>query len=152
MKRKSYITIRTFSFTRNLMVAVTFQIKPLLNIWSIPRNFNENASWFPKLKERLSEIRWQEDIRISFDNVKTTVRKMTNWKAPGTDFVQGYWFKRFSTLHSRLTEQLQTCVVEGNVPTWMTKRKTTLIQKDQEKGNAANIYCPIAYLTPCARC
>ena len=34
----------------------------------------------------------------------------------------------------------------GDVPIWMTKEKTTLIQKDPEKGNAANNYCPIAYL------
>ena len=69
---------------------------------------------------------------------------MTNWKAFGPAFVQGYWFKRFSTLHSRLTEHLQTCVVVGDLPTWMTKGKTKLIQKDPEKGNAANNYCPIA--------
>ena len=97
------------------------------NIWSIPGNFNKTASWLPKVKERLSEIEKQEDIRISVENVKTTIRKMTNWKAPGSDFVQGYWFKRFLTLHSRLIEHLQTCVVVGDVPTWMTKRKTTLI-------------------------
>ena len=34
----------------------------------------------------------------------------------------------------------------GDVPTWMTKGKRTLIQKDPEKENAANKYCPIAYL------
>ena len=71
---------------------------------------------------------------------------MTNWKALDSDCIQGYWFKRFSTLHSRLTEHLQTCVVEGDVPTWMTKERTTLIQKDPEKGNAANNYRPIACL------
>ena len=60
--------------------------------------------------------------------------------------VQGYWFKRFSSLHTRLTELLQTCIVVGDVPTWMTKGKTTLIQKDPEKGNAANNYRPIACL------
>ena len=59
---------------------------------------------------------------------------MTNWKAPGPDW--GDRFKRFSTLHSRLTEHLQTC----DVQTWMTKLKTTLIQKDPEKGNPANNY------------
>ena len=26
------------------------------NIWSIPGNLNKNASWLPKVKERLSEI------------------------------------------------------------------------------------------------
>ena len=86
------------------------------NIWSIPGNFNENGSWLPKVKERLSEIDKQEDIRISVENVKTAIRKMTNWKVPGPDCVQGYWFKRFSSLHSRLTEHLQTCVVVGDVP------------------------------------
>ena len=76
------------------------------NIWSIRGNFKENASWLPKVKERLSEIDKQEDIRISVENVKTAIRKMTNWKVPGPDCVQGYWFKRFSSLHSRLTEHL----------------------------------------------
>ena len=66
------------------------------------------------------------------------IRKMTNWKAPGPDCVQRYWFKRFSTLHSKLTELLQICVVEGNVPTWMTKGRTTLIHRDPQKRNAAN--------------
>ena len=117
------------------------------NIWSIPGNFNKNASWLPKVKERLSEFDKQEDIRISVENVKTTIKKMTNWKAPGLDCVQGYWFKKFSTLHSTLTEHLQTCVVEDDVPTWMTRGRTTLIQKDPAKGNAANNYRPIACLT-----
>ena len=71
---------------------------------------------------------------------------MTNWKTLSPDCVQGYWFTRFSTLYSRLTEHLQTCIVVGGVPTWMTKGKTTLIQKDPEKGHAANNYRPIACL------
>ena len=71
---------------------------------------------------------------------------MTYWKAPGPHCVQGYWFKRFSTLPTRLTEHLQTYVVLGDVPTWMTQRKTTLIQNDSEKGNAANNYHPIVCL------
>ena len=60
------------------------------NIWFIPGSFNENASWVPKVKERLSEIDKLEDIRISAENVKTTIRKMTSWKASGPDCVQGY--------------------------------------------------------------
>ena len=51
---------------------------------------------------------------------------MTNWKASGPDCVQGYWFKRFSSLHCRLTKHLQACVAVGDVATWMTKRKTAL--------------------------
>ena len=73
------------------------------------------------MKERLSETEKEENIRISVENVKTTIKKMNNWKGPGPDCVQRYWFKRISILYSRLTENLQTCVVVGDVPTWMTK-------------------------------
>ena len=78
--------------------------------------------------------------------MKMTIRKMTYWKSPGPDCVLGYWFKRFSTLHCRLTEHLQTFVVSGRCTNMDGKGKTTLIQKDPEKGNAANNYRPIAYL------
>ena len=71
---------------------------------------------------------------------------MTNRKAPGFDCVQEYWLRRFLALHSRLTEHLQTCFVVGDVPTLMKKGKTKLIQKDPEKGNAANNYGSTAYL------
>ena len=42
----------------------------------MPGNFNENASWLPKVGESLSEIEKQEDIGISVENVKTAIRKM----------------------------------------------------------------------------
>ena len=47
------------------------------------------------VKERLSEIDKQEDIRISVENEKTAIKKMNKWRAPGPHCVQGYWFKRF---------------------------------------------------------
>ena len=42
------------------------------------------------MKQRLREIDKQEDTKISVKNVKTTIRKMTNWKVPGPDCVQEY--------------------------------------------------------------
>ena len=41
----------------------------------------------PQGETRLSEIDKQKDIRISAEGVKTTTRKMTNWKVPGPDCV-----------------------------------------------------------------
>ena len=100
-------------------------LKKLLNFGAIFGRYlvNENVSWLPKVKERLSEIAKQEDIRVSVENVKMATRKIANWKTPGSDCAQDYWFKRFSRWHSRLTEHLQTCIVVGDVPTWMTKGK-----------------------------
>ena len=71
---------------------------------------------------------------------------MANWKAAGPDLVQGYWFKKLPGLHPRLQLHLQECVNQGNVPEWMARGRTVLIQKDPTKGIQANNYRPIACL------
>ena len=62
------------------------------------------------------------------------------------DLVQGYWFKKLSVLHARLQLHLQDCVNLGNVPEWIVKGRTVLIQKDAMKGSQADNYCPITCL------
>ena len=41
---------------------------------------------------------------------------------------------------------MNRCLQDAQVPDWMTKGKTTLIQKDPSKGIAPNNYRPITYL------
>ena len=41
---------------------------------------------------------------------------------------------------------LTKCLARGEVPLWMNKGRTVLIQKDKDKGTAANIYRPITCL------
>ena len=65
---------------------------------------------------------------------------MSNWKAAGSDNVQGFWFKRTTSLHSKLTQHLQECVNAGQVPTWMTEGHTVLIMKDKNKGTVVGNY------------
>ena len=45
-----------------------------------------------------------------------------------------------------LAQCLNKCVEEGNVPDWMVKGRTVLIQKDQAKGKVAGNYRPITCL------
>ena len=50
-------------------------------------------------------------------------------------------------LHSgRLALEMNRCLQDAHVPEWMTKGKTTLIQKDPSKGTAPNNYRPITCL------
>ena len=86
----------------------------------------------------------QEDITIK--DIRTGVSKMANWKAAGPDYVQGYWLKKLPGLHARLQLHLKDCVNLGNVPEWMVKRRTVLIQKDAMKGTWADNYHPITCL------
>ena len=116
------------------------------NIWSNPGTHNIEARWISKVKESLQNVRQQQNIAISIKSVKNGIKRMTNWKAPGPDGVQGYWFKRFSNLHSRIAQHLQECVETGSVPEWMTTGRTSLIQKDVGKGKIASNYRPITCL------
>ena len=65
---------------------------------------------------------------------------MANWKAASPELVQGFWFKKLTGLHARLQECLLDCVCQANVPEWMVRGRTVLIQKDPAKGVQASNY------------
>ena len=71
---------------------------------------------------------------------------MPNWKSPGPDLVQGFCLKYFSSLHERARLQLKKCLDSGFVPSWFTRGRTSLLQKDKSKGNVAINYRPITCL------
>ena len=50
------------------------------------------------------------------------------------------------SIHDRLALEMNRCLQDVHVPEWMTKGKTTLIQKDPSKGTAPNNYRPITCL------
>ena len=74
------------------------------------------------------------------------LKKISNWKTPGHDGIHGFWFKKFIPIPDRLALEMNRCLQDAQVPDWMTKGKTTLIQKDPNKGTTANNYRPITCL------
>ena len=80
------------------------------------------------------------------DLLRTTLKRISNWKAQGHDGIHGFWFKKFTSIHDRLVLEMNRCLQDAQVPEWMTKGKTTLIQNDPSKGTAPNNYRPITYL------
>ena len=75
------------------------------------------------------------------------VSGMSNWKAPGPDGVQGFWFKKLTNLHHRVTKHSQACLNTVIEPQWVTKGRILLIIKDIKKGEVASNYRPIGCLT-----
>ena len=88
----------------------------------------------------------QEEVEIITEKIKKILRKMPNWKAPGPDFVQGFWLKNVKSIQEGLRRNLQIYLENGNVPMWITKGRTILMQKDKEKGKAVSNYRPNACL------
>ena len=101
------------------------------NIWGVPG---------PEPEEDLprSETK-QISCTITMRQMKESLRKMRNWKAPGVDGVHGYWLKRFTSLHGSLLEHLNRAV-ENGCPEWMTTGKTCLLPKDKP-GDTRPVTC-----------
>ena len=76
--------------------------------------------------------------------MRNKVRKLPNWKAPGPDGLQGYWFKHLPSQHERIVRQMNDMIRNTtNIPDWLTKGRTVLCQKDSQKGNAVDNFGPI---------
>ena len=101
------------------------------------------------MKDLQSEVNVtkQEKVDITKESLKKILGRMPNWKSPGPDLVQGFWLKNFSSLHGRVRSQLKECLDSGFVSSWLTRRRTSLLQKDKSKGNIVSNYRPITCLS-----
>ena len=115
------------------------------NIWSQSADHKKDAKWLQDLRIEVN-VKKQEKIDITTGSLKKILGRMPNWKSPGPDLVQGFWLKSFSSLHERARLQLKECLDSGFVASWLTRGRTSLLQKDKSKGNVASNYRPITCL------
>ena len=115
------------------------------NIWSQSADHKKDAKWLQDLRSEVN-VKKQEKIDITTGSLKKILGRMPNWKSPGPDLVQVFWLKSFSSLHERVRLQLKECLDSGFVPSWLTRGRTSLLQKDKSKGNVASNYRPITCL------
>ena len=71
---------------------------------------------------------------ITTGSLKKILGRVPNWKRPGPDLVQGFWLKNFSSLDERVRLQLKECLDSGFVPIWLTRGRTSLLQKIRVKA------------------
>ena len=101
------------------------------DIWSVRKEHNREAEWLKDLKrERVNDERPQNRMSISVEKIRKQCRKIPNQKAPGRNSVQGYWIKKLSSLHERVSSQInRTLMGEDDPPELMTHGRTVLCQK-----------------------
>ena len=105
----------------------------------------KDAKWSRDLRSEVN-VKKQDKIDITTGNLRTILGRMLNWKSPGPDLVQWFWLKNFRSLHERVRLQLKECLDSGFVPSWLTRGRTSLLQKDKSRGNVASNYRPITCL------
>ena len=124
----------------------------MISLWLKNRNsfqsvdHKKDVKWSQDLRSEVN-VKKEEKIDITTGSFKKIPGTIPNWKAPGPDFVQGFWLKNFSSLHERVRLQLKECLDSGFVPSWLTRGRTLLLQKDKSKGDVASNYRPITCLT-----
>ena len=91
-------------------------------------------------------VKIQNKIVITKEDVIKKVHKIPNWKSPGLDYIQGFWLKRFSSLHQIIADILNNELQSAPIPEWMAESWTVLIQKNPTKSNTVVNYRPITCL------
>ena len=79
-------------------------------------------------------IKQKAQIEIMLQGIKSQLRTMANWKAPGPDGIQAYWLKRFDSLLVAKTNCFHGCITTGKIPAWMVERRAILLMKVWLKG------------------
>ena len=71
-------------------------------------------------RERVNDERPQERVSISVQKIKKQCRKIQNWKVLGRGGVQGYWTKNLSSLHQRVSSEMNKILIgEDDLPELM---------------------------------
>ena len=115
------------------------------NIWSQSADHKKDAKWLQDLRSEVN-VKKQEKIDITTGSLKKILGRMPNWKSPGPDLIQGFLLKNFSSFHERVRLQLKECLNSGFVASWLTRGRTSLLQKNKSKGNVASNYRPLICL------
>ena len=106
---------------------------------------NRDAKWLKNLRSEVNVTK-QEKVDITKESLKKILGRMPNWKSPSPDLVQEFWLKNSKSLHGRVRSQLKECLNSGFVPSWLTRGRSALLQKDKNKGNISSNYRPITCL------
>ena len=115
------------------------------SLWERTAVHKSDAEWLGTIADEVNLVQPQANLEISLEHVKLALKKMKNWKAPGCDLIQTFWWKKLNAVHERLPVQLQA-VLGGCVPDWLVCGCTTLIQKAKSKGPIPSNYRPITCL------
>ena len=62
------------------------------------------------------------------EELRQVLRRMKNWRAPGSGGIQNFWYKKMYSTHRKLTEMINEVIHEPEkMPDFLTKGITYLM-------------------------
>ena len=89
---------------------------------------NKDAKLLKDLQSEVNVTK-QEKVDITKESLKKILGRMPNWKSSGSDLVQWFWLKNFSSLPGKVRSKHKECLDSGFVPSWLARGRTALLQK-----------------------
>lgn len=99
-------------------------------IWANKEDHDETAYWIQEEQDKNNSLPEMECPAISLEDVKLALKNVPNWKAPGRDKIQNYWWKKFTSVHETLARQFQRCLMNPEeVPNFLMEGVTYMLPK-----------------------
>ena len=151
-RRNQKVFYRSFSPDSKHNYVGTPDNLDLITFWKsiFERNASANldGSWLTQLKEKFNKENILDGAipAITSEVFAVAIHKLRNWASPGPDGIQGFWWKRFSSVHDFLCSDFHKLLVgDMAIPHWFPIGRTLLIPKCHDLSNPQN-YRPITCL------
>ena len=73
--------------------------------------------WIAELKaDHQALVTQQQPVIISEEDLRLRVTRIKSWTVPGHDMIHAYWLKKLTSLHKRLTHQIEKLVAKEDHP------------------------------------
>ena len=88
-------------------------------IFQTRKCYNKDATWLNEYKQSATTIVKSEYSPITTEEIKTATSKFNNWKSPGLDKIQNFWWKKLTNLHHKISSIFDH-LVETTMQNWKT--------------------------------
>ena len=103
--------------------------------------------WMKEVERKLKEKIWNiQDFTVKLEDVREVIKKRKNWTAPGSDGIQNYWWKKFTSTWRPLCRVMNNWKLNrSSIPKWLPEGRTVLLPKTNDLSSVRD-YRPITCL------
>ena len=116
--------------------------RPILGTES---NYNDRAPWIAEYESTI-DIQPYDFEPITKDEITEAIKSFSNWKSPGIDSLQNFWWSKFESIYEYKVHVFNQMMDNPHsIPEWFTTGRTTLIPKKLQTEIPSN-YRPVTCL------
>lgn len=114
---------------------------------SQPGNYVQQNTWITDVETNAANIQPMQEITFTTSDVGKIVGKLHNFKSPGLDHLQNYWYKQLSCIHGTMAGLFNNVLRDpSEFPEFLTAGITYLLPKDYTDTENPSKYRPITCL------